>query len=114
LPNFRRNSKVSEQRWIGLVHEPSELPNVPAMTEEGYAVAVPGGVWKAVFAPKGTPKPIIDKLTAAFKKMTENKQAVASLKQIGDEFAFMGHDEFSRYWRSEFQNIREMGKTLKK
>jgi hypothetical protein len=26
----------------------------------------------------------------------------------------MGPDEFSRYWRSEFQNIKEMGKTLKK
>jgi tripartite-type tricarboxylate transporter receptor subunit TctC len=92
----------------------SELPDVPAMTEEGYAVAVPGGVWKAVFAPKGTPQPVIDKLSAAFKKMTENKQAIASLKQIGDEFAFMGPDEFTKYWRSEFQNIKEMGKTLKK
>lgn len=92
----------------------SELPNVPAMTEEGFAVAVPGGVWKAVFAPKGTPQPVIDKLAAAFKKMTENRQVITVLKQIGDEFAYMGPDEFSKYWRSEFQNIKEMGKIFKK
>ena len=92
----------------------SSLPNVPAMTEEGYAVAVPGGVWKAVFAPKGTPKPVIDKLSAAFKKMTENKQAIEALKQLGDEFAYRGPDEFSKYWREEFQKIREMGKTFMK
>jgi hypothetical protein len=29
--------------------------------------------WRGILAPKGTPRPIIDKLAMAFKKMTEDK-----------------------------------------
>jgi tripartite-type tricarboxylate transporter receptor subunit TctC len=41
-----------------------ELPNVPTMAEQGYA-GIGTNAWQGMFAPAGTPKPIIEKLHAA-------------------------------------------------
>ena len=43
------------------------LPNVPTTAEAGYP-GVNATSWFAVFAPKATPQPVIDKLTADIKK----------------------------------------------
>ena len=58
--------------------------------------------------------PIIDKLALGFKKMTENKQAIAGMTQLGEEFGYMGPDEFAKYWRKDYQIYKEMGKMFKK
>jgi tripartite-type tricarboxylate transporter receptor subunit TctC len=39
----------------------AELPNVPTMTELGYA-GIGTNAWQGMFAPAATPKPIIDKI----------------------------------------------------
>ena len=91
----------------------AEFPNVPTITEEGFIQATPGGIWKGVMAPKGTPPPIIDKLASGFKKMTENKQAIASLKQLGDDFSYLGPDEFAKFWREDYQVFKKLAATLK-
>jgi tripartite-type tricarboxylate transporter receptor subunit TctC len=88
------------------------LPNVPSMKEEGYVTGLEG-LWKGVMAPKGTPRPVIEKLAAAFKKMTENKQVIASLAKLGDEFHYMGPDEFAKYWRDDYQVYKDMAKMFK-
>jgi tripartite-type tricarboxylate transporter receptor subunit TctC len=58
------------------------LPNVPTMDEaglEGFEVAI----WHALYAPKGTPKPVIDMLTKALQEALQD----ATLKQ---RFADLG------------------------
>ena len=42
----------------------AELPSVPTMTEQGFP-GIGTNAWQALFAPAGTPKPILDKLHAA-------------------------------------------------
>ena len=71
-------------------------------------------MWRAVLAPKGTPRPIIDKLALAFKKMTEDKSVIPMIKQIGDEIYYLGPDEFAKVWREEFECYKEIGRTFKK
>jgi tripartite-type tricarboxylate transporter receptor subunit TctC len=41
-----------------------ELPNVPTMAEQGYP-GIGTNAWQALFAPAGTPKPVVDKIFAA-------------------------------------------------
>jgi tripartite-type tricarboxylate transporter receptor subunit TctC len=89
------------------------FPNVPTIKEEGFIQATPGGVWKGMMAPKGTPRPIIDKLAAGFKQMTENKQAIASLKQLGDDFSYQGPDEFAKFWREDYETFKKLAATIK-
>jgi tripartite-type tricarboxylate transporter receptor subunit TctC len=62
----------------------AQLPNVPTMMEAG----VPGleiATWHAVFAPKGTPKPIIDRLSAEVVKAVNASDAKARLAELGME-----------------------------
>jgi tripartite-type tricarboxylate transporter receptor subunit TctC len=90
----------------------AELPNVPSMKELGYDTGLEG-LWKGVMVPKGTPRPIIEKLAGFFKKITENKQVIESLAKLGDEFHYMGPDEFAKYWRQDYQIYKDMAKMFK-
>ena len=105
----------------------AELPNVPTIVEEGYDLGIEG-VWMGIVAPKGTPRPIIDKLAAGFKKMTENKQVIESYAKLGNEFNFLGPDEFAaitggritrttrrwpRYLRSSYRTAMRKGGSMR-
>jgi len=88
------------------------LPGVPTAKEEG--VNVVNLMWRGVLAPKGTPRPVIEKLAAAFKKMTEDKTVLSMIKRFGDEIHYLGPDEFTKAWREEYEAHKELGKVFKK
>jgi len=60
------------------------MPNVPTFKELGYPGIV-GETWYAVFAPADTPKPIVDKLGAALKKITTSESFAEAMRKIGNE-----------------------------
>jgi tripartite-type tricarboxylate transporter receptor subunit TctC len=88
------------------------LPDVPTAKEEGVNVVFL--MWRGVLAPKGTPRPVIDKLTLAFKKMTEDKSVLAMIQRLGDEINYLGADEFGKVWQEEYQTYKKLGESLKK
>jgi tripartite-type tricarboxylate transporter receptor subunit TctC len=88
------------------------MKDVPTCKEAGANMVYL--MWRGVLAPKGTPRPVVDKLAAAFKKMTEDKSVVPMIKKLGDEINYLGPDEFSKFWRDEFETQRELGKMFKK
>lgn len=58
------------------------LPAVPTMAEQGmkgFEVAV----WHGVYAPKGTPKPVADKLVAALQAAVQDAQFNARIGELG-------------------------------
>ncbi|MCT9810675.1 tripartite tricarboxylate transporter substrate binding protein [Acidovorax sp. Be4] len=65
--------------------QPSALvPGVPAIAEQGY----PGFdviAWNALYAPKGTPAPIIHTLNAAFNKALQRPETRQRLLELGFE-----------------------------
>jgi tripartite-type tricarboxylate transporter receptor subunit TctC len=89
-----------------------QAPDVPTAQEEGVNVVYT--MWRGMLAPKDTPRPVIDKLATAFKKMTESKTVVAMIKQFGDEIQYLGPDEFTKVWRAEYDLHKELGKIYKK
>jgi tripartite-type tricarboxylate transporter receptor subunit TctC len=65
-------------------HRIAQLPDVPTMIEAG----VPGfeiATWHAVFAPKGTPKAIVDRLSSEIAKIVKMPDAKAKLGELGVE-----------------------------
>lgn len=60
------------------------LPNVPTFRELGYP-GITGETWYAVFAPVGTPKPIVDKLNATLRKITTSASFKEAMEKIGNE-----------------------------
>jgi tripartite-type tricarboxylate transporter receptor subunit TctC len=89
------------------------LPNIPSLKEAGYDTGIEG-VWMGVVAPKGTPRPIVEKLAAGFKKMTENKQVIENYAKLGNEFTYQGPEEFAKYWRQDYLTYKGMAKLFKK
>jgi tripartite-type tricarboxylate transporter receptor subunit TctC len=60
------------------------LPNVPTMDEaglKGFEVAI----WHGLYAPKGTPKPIIDKLTKALQVALKDSMVIQRFHDLGTD-----------------------------
>jgi putative tricarboxylic transport membrane protein len=60
------------------------LPNVPTMDEaglKGFEVSI----WHAFYAPKGTPKPVIDKLTKALQEALKDSNVKQRFGELGTE-----------------------------
>jgi tripartite-type tricarboxylate transporter receptor subunit TctC len=60
------------------------LPNVPTMDEaglKGFEVSI----WHALYAPKGTPKPVIDKLTNALQDAMKDSTVKQRFADLGTE-----------------------------
>jgi tripartite-type tricarboxylate transporter receptor subunit TctC len=60
------------------------MPDVPTFKELGYPSVI-GETWFAVFAPAGTPKPIIDKLNVAMRKITTSASFGEAMRKLGNE-----------------------------
>jgi len=60
----------------------SSLKDLPTTAEAGMP-AVEVGIWHGVYAPKGTPKPALDKLLAALKIAMKDQTVVARYADLG-------------------------------
>jgi tripartite-type tricarboxylate transporter receptor subunit TctC len=67
---------------IAQTERSAALPNVPTTTEAGLPQLQASG-WNAMFAPKGTPKEIVDKLAAAASKALDDPATRKRLEDIG-------------------------------
>jgi tripartite-type tricarboxylate transporter receptor subunit TctC len=62
------------------------LPDAPTLHEQGlkdFEVVV----WHGIYAPKGTPKPIVDKMNAAVRAALKDPAVVAKMHELGAEIA---------------------------
>jgi len=69
---------------ISTVERSPSLPNIPTTKEAGLP-AFDASAWNALFAPKGTPKPIIDKLNAALGKALDDPKTRSRLLELGSD-----------------------------
>jgi len=60
------------------------LPDLPTVQESGIK-DFHVGVWHGLWAPKGTPKPAIDKLTAALQAALKDPSVVTKFAELGTE-----------------------------
>jgi tripartite-type tricarboxylate transporter receptor subunit TctC len=114
LPQMLPHIRSGKLRAIAVLEAKREadLPDVPTAKEQGLDVVY--SIWRAVLAPKGTPRPVVEKLNAAIKQMTEDKSFRALIKQLGDDVNYMGPDDFEKFWRAEYESHKELGKFFKK
>ena len=58
-------------------------PDLPTISETlaGYEATA----WQGLFAPAGTPRPIVDKIAAEVKRVWELPEVIAALKKVGAE-----------------------------
>jgi tripartite-type tricarboxylate transporter receptor subunit TctC len=76
------------------------MPELPTIAE----AALPGydaSVWFGVFAPVGTPRPVIDRLHGEILKALQTQDLKSRMIAMGTDVSGMGPDDFSAYVRKE-------------
>jgi tripartite-type tricarboxylate transporter receptor subunit TctC len=69
---------------LGAAERNPALPNVPTTIEAGL-LNLDAAPWWALFAPKGTPRPILDKLADALDKALDDQNTRKRLLEIGGD-----------------------------
>ena len=67
---------------VGTAERNPALPDVPTSKEAGLP-EFEAQAWNALFAPKGTPKPVLDKLTDALDKALDDEEVRKRLLELG-------------------------------
>ncbi|MBT9491525.1 MAG: tripartite tricarboxylate transporter substrate binding protein, partial [Paucibacter sp.] len=79
-----------------------ELPDVPTIAEAG----VPGyeaTSWFGMFAPAGTPKPVLDKLHAALIKVLNQADVKKKIAEQGGDVVAETPEQFAAQIKAEFE-----------
>jgi tripartite-type tricarboxylate transporter receptor subunit TctC len=74
----------------------ADLPTI-GETLKGYEATA----WQGLFAPAGTPRPIIDKVATEVRRIWELPEVITALKNVGAEPAPSSPDDFSAYISAE-------------
>ena len=86
------------------------LPDVPTLKEKGIDASVPQIVGLGV--PKKTPTPIVEKLRAVVKQVTEDKSFMNVIESQGDEVHHVSGEEFAKITERESQKVAKLFKQL--
>jgi tripartite-type tricarboxylate transporter receptor subunit TctC len=78
-------------------------PDVPTLKELGYDVEF--SIWCGLFAPKGTPDPVITRLREETKKVVASEQFKGAIANIGDVVAHLDQPEFKTFWDADAQRV---------
>ncbi|MGH6628010.1 MAG: Bug family tripartite tricarboxylate transporter substrate binding protein [Burkholderiaceae bacterium] len=91
------------------------FPDVPTFAEAGLPDYAPLA-WQGLLAPAGTPKPILDKLSAAMQKAVQNPQLAEKWRQYGGELKATTPAEFAAFIKADSamwgQVVRQAGVKL--
>lgn len=82
------------------------VPDVPTIVEAGYP-DLDLQAYYGLFAPKGTPRPIIDKLADGVRRALASPKVQVVLRNMAAEPVGMGPDEFAAFLRADIARWRK-------
>jgi tripartite-type tricarboxylate transporter receptor subunit TctC len=100
---------MSPQRWSG-------MPNVPSMIEAGYKDFQVVG-WNGLFAPAGTPAPIVNRLNAELNKLLLLPDVKKQFDTLGFEVVHLTPAQFAAFLADDiarFEGISKAAGIVKK
>jgi tripartite-type tricarboxylate transporter receptor subunit TctC len=88
------------------------LPSTPTFAESGQP-SVDVVIWLGLFAPAGTPRPVVERLNAEVNKVLQAPDVVEKMNAQGVAPAGGGIDEFAAFVREDYEHwgriVRESG-----
>ena len=76
---------------------------MPTLKELGYNVEF--SLWVGVFAPKGTPAPIVKTVGDAVRQAATSDQFKTAILNIGDEAAYLDQAAFAKFWDEDAKRV---------
>lgn len=102
VPSFVPKIRAGSLRALAVTstQRSPALPGVPTMIESGIAdYNVP--FWNGIFAPPGTPRAVVDRISAAVAKVVRDPDTVARLRDLGANPIGSTPDELRKYWMDQ-------------
>jgi tripartite-type tricarboxylate transporter receptor subunit TctC len=75
------------------------LPEVPTLREQG--IDVEARLWLGVFAPKGTPEPVLAKLRGAVKKIIDDTSFKTMMTRMGQVIEYLSAEDLGKQWATD-------------
>jgi tripartite-type tricarboxylate transporter receptor subunit TctC len=90
----------------------ASAPDVPTLKELGYDVEF--SLWVGLFAPKGTPEAVVNRLREATKQAVATDQFQKAILNIGDEVAYLDAPDFAKFWDVDASRVEAAVKSIGK
>jgi tripartite-type tricarboxylate transporter receptor subunit TctC len=97
--------------WGGKRHE--AYPDVPTFKELGYK-DVEYYIWAGMFAPRGTPEPVMKVLRDAARKVVEDADFKNTMAKVNSPVQHMDAPEFGKYWEADAKRLAALVKIVGK
>jgi len=111
-PAFAPHIKSDRARALVINQKMDAYPGVPTFDEYGIKGNFEG--WSGVFAPKGVPQEVIDKLTAATVKVMKDPKVLAAYKNIGATADFRHGPEWISDMKATYDIMKDAAAKVNK
>lgn len=91
----------------------SSYPQIPTTAEQGFP-SVQIGHWAGLYAPAGTPQPVIEKMNAALQAALKNPETAEKLTRTGIEPAGGSVADFVAFTKAERQRLSKLAANIAK
>ena len=88
----------------------ARYPQVPTLREVGYDVVSPGPI--GLIAPKGLPKPMVQRLHDAFKKAMDDPEFLAVMKSFDMNTLYLNSEDYEKFVREDSARIQRLVQKL--
>ncbi|HEY0337787.1 MAG TPA: tripartite tricarboxylate transporter substrate binding protein [Burkholderiales bacterium] len=88
------------------------MPDVPTLKEVGYDVEY--YIWSGLFAPAGTPEPVLKTLREAMRQVVNDPEFKASMAKIETPIAYLDAPAFRKYFERDAQRLTEVVRRIGK
>src|SRR5262249_14921780 len=96
---------------FGAKRSPSH-PDVPTMKELGYDIEF--YLWVGLFAPKGTPEPIITRLRNETRTAVATDRFKQAMANLGQEVDYLDQPAFKAFWDADAKRVEDAVHTVGK
>lgn len=96
--------------WGAKRHE--SFPQVPTFKESGFDIEY--YIWAGMFAPKGTPEPVLKTVRDAVRKAVEDPDFKAQMQKIESPIQYLDAPEFAKYWAADAKRLADAVKAVGK
>lgn len=108
IPEILSGVKSGKLRALAVLAEERnpQLPDVPTAKEAGLDVVITG--WGGFGAPKGTPRPVVDKLSGAFKDAISSASFKQAMESQGVQAIYRDPQAFTAFVNEQSQLFSEI------
>lgn len=103
LPQIKSGKLRSLAGWGA--RRVAALPDLPTFKELGYDAEF--CIWAGVFAPSGTPEPVLTTLRAAMGKVVRDPDFTRAMAKLQTPRAYLDAPDFQKFWEADARRLAE-------